>query len=452
MDLLPLPPPLAPFVATLASLVDARQADLVAPLVQGLLFAHGRRTATSWFRAGACADDFRRAYHLLGTLGRDRVDGFAGVFFSRLRRTIDPGPHWLFAVDDSPTQRYGPCVEGAGLHHNPTPGPTHQRFLYGHVWVTCGWVVRHPQWHTVCLPLAADLYIRAKDLPKIAADHRPPFATKLTLAAARIDWLAEQLHDSTVPLWVAHDGGYTKRPVFQAAAHASQAHHVPVVLVGRLRQDAALWSLPPAHPEGQRRGPGRPPKYGKQRLSLAKRAAQPRGWQEVECFQYQEVVRKTVKTFLATYKPAGGLIRVVLVKEASAWLPYYSTDGTASVQDILEAMAGRTALEQTHADVKEVEGAGQQQLRYWGANVGAYNACLWAHTLVEWWAWDKAVADLSDRTDSPWDTTNRRVSHAEKRKALQRQCLEEEFWRRWGDRPCPPKIREAVELLVALME
>ena len=450
MGPLTLPPPIAPLVATLAALVDARQADLLPPLFQGILFAHGRRTATTWFRAGACAADFRRAYHLLGTLGRDHVDRYSALLFSRLRRDLDSEPRRLFALDDSPTQRYGPCVEGAGIHHNPTPGPTHQRYLYGHVWVNLGWVVRHPRWHTICLPLAAGLYIRAQDVAKIDADRRPPFRTKLELAGARIDWLAEQLRDSTVPIWVAHDGAYTKRPVFKAAAAASQAHHVPVVLVGRLRRDAALWSLPPVLPAGQQRGRGQPRKYGTARLHLARRAVHPRGWQEVTCFQYQEVVRKTVKTFVATYKPAGGLIRVVIVKEKDGWLPYYCQDVTASVKDILEAMAGRTSLEQTHADVKEVEGAGEQQLRYWGANVGAYNACLWAYTLVEWWAWDKAEADLCDRSDSPWDTTGRRVSHAEKRNALQQQCLREEFWRRWGGRPCPPEIREAVEMLLEL--
>src|SRR5439155_15871892 len=126
-------------------------------------------------RAGACAADFRRSYHLLGTLGRDRVDSCSALLFRRLRRVIPPGPHWLFALADSPTQRYGPCVEGAGIHHNPTPGPTHQRHLYGHVWVTCGWVVRHPQWHTLALPLCADLYIREPDVAKIDADRRPPF-------------------------------------------------------------------------------------------------------------------------------------------------------------------------------------------------------------------------------------------------------------------------------------
>jgi hypothetical protein len=423
---------------------------LARPLFQGILFAHGCRTATAWFRAGDLADDFHRAYDLLGTLGRGKIDVCSSLLFSRLRRCIDAGRHFLFALDDSPTERYGPCVEGAGLHHNPTPGPSQQRFVYGHNWVTCGWVVRHPQWHTLCLPLCADLYIRACDLDKIDPTRRPAFQTKLEMAGTRIAWLAEQFAGSQVAIWVAHDGGYTKRPVFRAAAAASRTHQVRVVLVGRLRRDAALWSLPPVLAEGQRRGRGRPCQYGKQRLSLSKRAAQPLGWHEVECFQYQHMVHKTVKTFLATYKPAGGLIRVVIVKEEGTWLPYYCLDTTASVADILEAMAGRTSLEQTHADVKEVEGAGQQQLRNWQANVGAYNACMWAQTLVEWWAWDKPSAELCDRSGSPWDTTARRVSHAEKRKALQQQCLTEEFWRRWGERPCPSEIQEAVAMLLQL--
>jgi hypothetical protein len=41
--------------------------------------------------------------------------------------------------------------------------------------------------------------------------------------------------------------------------------------------DASLWSLPPEIPPGQR-GPGRPRVYGTERISLAKRAGQRRGW------------------------------------------------------------------------------------------------------------------------------------------------------------------------------
>ncbi len=36
---------------------------------------------------------------------------------------LSDGDRVLFAVDHSPTKRYGPKVEGAGIHHNPTPGP-----------------------------------------------------------------------------------------------------------------------------------------------------------------------------------------------------------------------------------------------------------------------------------------------------------------------------------------
>jgi hypothetical protein len=41
-------------------------------------------------------------------------------------------------------KRYGPKVEGAGLHHNQTPGPAGAKFIHGHNWVTLAWVVRHP--------------------------------------------------------------------------------------------------------------------------------------------------------------------------------------------------------------------------------------------------------------------------------------------------------------------
>jgi len=295
------PDPLDSLIATLTSLLDARHAELLEPLFLGTLLAHGRRTATSWFRAGDFTEAFRRGYTLLGTLGRKYLDAFASILFGRLRQTIDPGRFWLFGIDDTPTQRYGPYVEGAGIHHNPTPGPTHQPYVYGHVWVTLDWIVRHPECHTLALPLQGDLYIRRVDLPKIDPDRRPEFHTKLESAVAQIHWLAERLCGTDKPIWVVVDGAYAKRPVLEAARRDG------VVLIGRLAHNAALWDLPPVVPAGQRRR-GRPRKYGTQRLSLAKRAGHAQGWQEVECFQYQKPVTKRVKTFLATWRPAGGVI------------------------------------------------------------------------------------------------------------------------------------------------
>src|SRR5262249_14262284 len=140
-------------------------------------------------------------------------------------------------------------------------------------------------------------------------------------------------------------GFSAKRPVLQEAKAQG------VTVVGRLRCAAALRDLPPSIPAA-RRGPGRPAKYGKRRLSLAKRAGHPQGWEQVTCLQYQKEVTKTVKAFLASWPPAGGVIRVVLVREDDGWLAYFCTD-PAAVVAILEAAAGRTAIEQTFKDVKE---------------------------------------------------------------------------------------------------
>ena len=167
----------------------------------------------------------------------------------------------------------------------------------------------------------------------------------------------------------------------------------------------------------------------------------------MECFQYQQTVTNTVKTFLATWKPAGGVIRVVLVKEDNDWLPYFSTDPEASVKDILEAAAGRTSLEQVFKDVKE-DGGRPAAVALLAGQRGEFNFCLWSYAAVEWWAWDEPFERLCDREDSPWDDAERRPSHADRRKALQQKCLEEEFWRRWGDRPCPPEIREIVQAVL----
>jgi len=125
--------------------------------------------------------------------------------------------------------------------------------------------------------------------------------------------------------------------------------------------------------------------------------------------------------------PAGGLIRVVLLKEDDGWVPFFCTDPEASVREILEAYADRAAIEQDFHDLKEVWGTGQQQVRNIWANVGVFHLNLWMHTLVEMWAWNKPKHVICDRRESPWDDPNRRPSHADRRKALRRTMIETEL-------------------------
>jgi hypothetical protein len=406
----------------LAAGLHARNRWRLPLLLVGMLFAGGRRTVTTWLRAAGVSIDFQDYYYFLAALGR-KVEPVATALLMLVLRTLPLPERLLLVIDDSPTKRYGPKVEGADVHHNPTPGPADQPYLYGHIWVTISLALRHPEWGPLALPLRAMLYVRQKTMPTIPKCRGwQRFATKLQLAARLVEWIVPLLKQAGKTVWIVIDGGYTKRPFLRRVLRLSG-----VVIVGRLRKDAALRDVPPKLKKGQRRGRGRPRKYGKNKLSLAKRAGQKRGWKTVDCTVYGKAATKTYKTFLATYGPVGGVIRVVLVREDHGWYAFFCTDPNAGVQEILEAFADRATIEQDFHDVKEVWGSGQQQVRNIWTNLAVNNLNLWMHTLVEVWAWDKSHAELCDRSDSPWDDAARRPSHANRRKALRRQIMRNEL-------------------------
>lgn len=439
MPLSHLPPLLTSAFAALADWLHQRSAARLPLLLAGLLFAKGRRTVTSWFRAAGITDAYRPAYTTVRACGREA----SSLALSTLHavRPLLGGGRLTVALDDTPTPRYGRRVEGCGVHHNPSPGPAGAKFLYGHVWVTLAGLAKHPAWGTIALPLQAQLYLRQADLERLPPERRRPFYTKLELAAEQLHWLKPWVDRPGEERWAVVDGAYAKKPFLGPAQKDGW------VVVSRLRKDAALWSLPGPKKPGQ---PGPAPTYGKKRLSLAKRAGHPGGWQQVECVQYGRKVTKTLKTFLATWHPAGGVIRVVLVKEEDDWLPFFCTKPEATAAEVLEAAADRGAIEQTNKDLKEVWGAGQQQVRNLQSNEGCFNLNLWMYSLVEAWAWDKAAEQLVDRSACPWDKAERRPSHQDKRKALQREVLQGEIQEVLSGRPTQEGIDQLAQRLLDL--
>jgi DDE superfamily endonuclease len=438
MPLSHLPPYLTSVFANLAHWLHKHSAARLPLLLVGILFATGRRTVTAWLRAAGIRDDFRPAYTTVCAVGR-QADSAALSTLLAVKPLL--GHERLrVAIDDTPTSRYGLQVEGAGIHHNPSPGPAGEKYVYGHVWVTLAVLARHPDWGTVALPLQAQLYIRAADLDKLPPERPRAFRTKLEMAAEQLRWLKPWV-DGYAERWAVVDGAYAKRPFLRPARAQG------FTIISRLRKDAALWSVPEPVPPEQR-GRGRPPIYGKQRLSLAKRAGQKRGWEHVECVQYGHTVVKTIKTFLATWRPAGGVIRVVIVQEENDWLPFFSVGTQVTAVEILEAMADRGAEEQTFKDVKEVWGAGQQQVRNVHSNEACFNLNLWMYSLVEAWAWERSEEELVDRSASPWDSEPRRPSHADKRKRLQREVLQGEIEEVLAGRPSKEKMRALAQQLL----
>jgi hypothetical protein len=414
----PTPPPCQWFSA-LGRMLDRRSGPRLAWLLVGAVLARGRRTVTSWIRAAGLSDEFRLCYTTVSAAGK-RADALAArLAYDVVKPLVADAARLTFAIDDTPTERYGRHVQGAGVHHNPAPGPAGSPFVYGHVWVVLGLLAAHRSWGVVALPLLARLYVRATDLPGIPPKHRPAFRTKLEMATDLMRWAVTRLGHLGKPVWVVADGAYAKAPFLRPM------RSLGVTVVSRLRKDSSLWTVPGPRPR-HRRGPDRI--YGERRIDLAKRAGQRRGWATGTFPLYGKATEKKYKTFVATWRPAGGAIRVVLVDEGAGWVAFFCTDPAATVADVLVGAADRFALETTFRDCKEVVGAGQQQVRFVWANVGAFHVCLWAFTMTEAWAWSRDEGGLvGHREASPWDDKPRRPSHADKRRAWRRELLGDEI-------------------------
>lgn len=293
------------------------------------------------------------------------------------------------------------------------------------------------------MPLLASMYVRKKNLASIDPLHRPRFRTKLQMAADLLLWASETLRHKGKQIWLVADGAYAKRALL------GPAKEMGVTLVSRLRRDAALCSLP-----GPRRGgPGRRRVYGSERIDLAAEALSRRGYTKGTFELYGKATPKRYKTFRATWRPAGGEIRVVLVWEprlSERWVAFFCTDPEATVDEILRAVADRFSLETAFRDVKEVVGAGRQQVRFVHACTGSLHVCLWTYTLTEAWAWGKEDDTLSNRQGSPWDNPNRRPSHADKRRAYRREMLVVELNAIVGTDPTAADIESAAQRLLNL--
>ena len=430
-------------VSKLQAVMDQRIAFRLSIIVVGMLLSDNCRTASAWFTTAAVKDDWDRFYDCLGSIGR--ISGkIAAAVVGLIVEKFAPEGKIMLAIDDSLTSRYGKHVEGAGVHHNPTPGPADGEWLYGHNWVTLAWLATHPRWGVIALPLRSLLYVRKVDVPKLIEKYGWEFRTKHELGVELLRWFVSTMGSLGVQadVWLVADGAYAAKPFL------SPLLELGVVVVSRLRKDACLYDLPL---ESKTKGRGRPRIYGKNKLSLAKRAGHRQGWETITYHCRGAEVTRQYKTFLATSRLTSGVIRVVIIRfDDGGWAPYFCTDSSAAVHDILEAVAASWAIEEHFHDVKEVWGAGQQQVRNLYSNIGCWNLNGWMYTLVELCCWDEDKSVLTDRTDRPWDNPDRRPSHADRRRRISREMLQKQFFAALPYAPQRQKLRSLFNDMLAL--
>jgi hypothetical protein len=201
--------------------LDRRSRKYFFNIILGMILRCGRRTVSCWLRSGDVSEDWQDHYYFLQTLGRSARNAWrhscfiwrCGIFPSVTLGNLSNSQSMI-----RPRSRYGKKVELAGKHHNPTPGPSGAEFLFGHVWVTISWLVRHPQWGCIGLPLLARMYVRQKDLEVMENVGKAPwkFRTKLELAAGLVEWCVRLFQNwFRRRVLVVADGAYAKRPFLQ---------------------------------------------------------------------------------------------------------------------------------------------------------------------------------------------------------------------------------------------
>ncbi len=112
------------------------QSFFLSLLLGALLAVARRRTVTTWLQAAQVQDDFRQAvfqqapYHMpnIGRKSNILFDMMLDEILKKLKHVIATSQFIRIVLDDSPTKRYGRTIEGAGYHHNPTPGRTYADF------------------------------------------------------------------------------------------------------------------------------------------------------------------------------------------------------------------------------------------------------------------------------------------------------------------------------------
>lgn len=434
----------ASLVSAMSRMLDRRIAFRLPILFAGAMLAGGRRTAACWFRCAGVKDDWDRFYELLQTIGKNARSLMIPILGFVLKK-FDPGEqgHWTLMIDDSPTKRFGPCVEAANIHHNPTPGPGDGEWLYGHNWVCLALALGHPAFGIIALPLMSLLYVRRVDIAALQSRYDWKFRTKHELAFELCQRLIGMLRamGSKAGFVVVFDGAYAAKALVRPLIDQD------ATVVTRIRRDAKLFDLP-VKQTGRR---GRPRKYGKNRISLTKRAGHHQGWQTISYMCRGVMKEGRCKTFLATSHIFGCPVRVVLLEHASGnWAAYVSTDTSMSVEAILKIVSDRWSIEEYFHDVKEIWGAGEQQVRNVYSSIGCWHLCGWLYAMVELECWDESAEHLVDRSDRPWDNPDRRPSHADRRRRLAREMLRESFLSDLQTGTDERKIRQRFEQLIAL--
>ena len=278
------------------------------------LVALARRTLTGLLTtAGESSLDWSAAYRLFS---KNRLD--ADPLFAVTRRglvaQLDPAQPLVVALDDSLLPKQGPRIPGVAWRRDPLGPPFHLNFIRAQRVLALSGVLGADQPGPArAVPIDyqhAPTPQRPRNFKNASAHVRKQYRqacrqnSMAAQAVRRVERLRQQMDQDpaaaqrTLELLV--DGRFTNRQVLkQLPAHT--------VLIGRVRQDAKLYHLPPAAEPGAR---GRGRLYGERAPTPEQlRLDEAVKWETVEAWAAGKLHRFRVKTLAPLrWRPAADVI------------------------------------------------------------------------------------------------------------------------------------------------
>jgi hypothetical protein len=311
-------------------------------------------------------------------------DQVAFQIFRIIVDTLLPGVTEIeLVVDDTLNNHVGKKIFGAGIQHDGDAPKTGKPIGYGVCFVVIGVVVRLPgiSDRVLCLPYAARLWWPQKAKVKpVGEKHRSKCELGADLIRLTRSWL-----DPSITLRVIVDGAYSNKQLLQDRPKG-------VHITGKVRIDAALYTLPAAAPRPRR---GRPRKKG-ERLPCPKAIfsnAETRWeWIWINLYGHETIV--SVHRFEAIwYKAAGNEpLSIVMVRDPGGKYPdtvFFDTDTIASDEETIGRFSHRWSIEITNRETKGLLGSADPQCRCKESVTRAPLMAYWSYCLVVVWFVDQ---------------------------------------------------------------
>lgn len=366
-------------------------------IVGAIILGRRRRTLTEALKLFDIQGHFTNIHRFLS---RYRWDAFA-VGLVLLDYAVDllikDGPLSI-AIDDSLVKKYGRKIFGVKYHFDHAKKPNTSRYIFGHNWVVFGLIHYSTLFHKwLCLPFFAVLFAPRNKGANGPENNR----IDLTIdVLGRIKMFLKRRFILVV------DALYAKRRLIRFCIQNK------ITMISRLQSNAALYCPLVCTRNGKR---GRPRKYGPRMSSLAEMAKDRKGYRNYSVLFYRKQKTLAVKTIEALWKPAGKVVRVLIVRfrenNTVRYSYFFCTDLELSVLEIIERVCGRWSIEQVFFDLKEHLGLSHWQCRKKQAVRRSATLNCVALSMLTLWCYletSQTQCELWDRL--PWYTHKSTVS------------------------------------------